>query len=421
VTRASLREYAAVQRSRYQQATRAEKHRLLDEIVAVTGLHRKAAIRLLGRAPRARPRPGPGGRPRTYGPEVAAAAEVLWQASGRIGAHRLQPFVAELLDRLLLWGELSVSADVDKLLRQLSRPTLARLLAPARAQFPRRGATITRPSHLLRQEIPVRTFTDWDDARPGFLEIDLVAHCGDSTRGFYLCTLCAVDIPTAWIELEAVWGKHQERVGSAVHRVRERLPVPLVGLDSDNGSEFINRHLLTWCRRHRITFTRSRAWKKNDSAHVEQKNGAIVRHLIGYDRFVTKAAFAQLQRVYDLVRLHINFFQPVQKLVTKTRQGARTHRVYDRAQTPYHRLCAAGVLAPAKRAELARLYQSLNPLRLRRDLDAALDRLWPLAAPDPHRAPGDTEVASTSLKSSPGGASAMAPVTLSYESTRTGG
>jgi hypothetical protein len=204
------------------------------------------------------------------------------------------------------------------------------VLEPARAQYPLRGATITHPSHLLRQEIPVRTFTDWDDARPGFVEIDLVAHCGSSTQGFYLCTLCAVDITTAWVELDAVWGKNQERVGSAVHRVRERLPVPLVGLDSDNGSEFINRHLLAWCRRFGITFTRSRAWKKNDSAHVEQKNGAIVRHLIGYDRFVSKAAFAQLQRVYTLVRLHINFFQPVQKLVSKTRHGARTHRLRSR-------------------------------------------------------------------------------------------
>jgi integrase-like protein len=404
VTRASLREYAAVQRLRYQQATRAEKHQLLDEIVAVTGLHRKAAIRLLGRAPRARPSPGPGGRPRTYGPEVAAAAEVLWQASGRIGAHRLQPFIAELLDRLIRWGELTVAPDVEKLLRRISRPTLARVLAPARAQFPRRGATITRPSHLLRQEIPVRTFTDWADACPGLLEIDLVAHCGSTTEGFYLCTLCAVDITTAWIELEAVWGKNQERVGSAVHRVRERLPVPLVGLDSDNGSEFINRHLLAWCQRHRITFTRGRAWKKNDSAHVEQKNGAIVRHLIGYDRFVSKAAFAQLQRVYDLVRLHINFFQPVQKLVRKTRQGPRAHRVYDRAQTPYRRLCAANVLTPAKRADLEQLYQSLNPLRLRRDLDAALERLWSLAAPDPHRVQGDSDIATRALKASPGGA-----------------
>jgi hypothetical protein len=192
-------------------------------------------------------------------------------------------------------------------------------------------------------------------------------------------------------------------VGTAVHRVRERWPVPLMGLDTDNGSEFINHHLYTWCQREGITFTRSRAWKKNDSAHVEQKNGAVVRHLVGYDRFASRAAYAQLARVYQLARLHVNFFQPVEKLVRKTRQGARVHRVYDRAQTPYQRLCAAGVLASTKRQELDALYQSLNPLTLQRDLEAALEHLWSLAAPDPLRSHGDTEVATPSLKSSPGG------------------
>jgi hypothetical protein len=398
VTRASLREYAAKQRERYHGATRAEKHRRLDEVVAVTGIHRKAAIRLLRRAPRPRATPGPGGRPRAYGPAVAGAAEVLWQASGRIGAHRLHPFVPELLDRLLRCGELTLTPAIDKLVRQASRPTLARLLGPARAHYPRRGATITRPGSALKHEIPIRTFSEWTNARPGFLEVDLVAHCGSSTDGFYLCTLCAVDITTAWVELEAVWGKGHARVGGAVHRVRTRLPLPLLGLDSDNGSEFINHALLAYCRLHRVTFTRSRPWKKNDSAHVEQKNGAVVRQLVGYDRFASRAAYGQLQRVYRLARLHVNFFQPVEKLVTKTRQGARTHRVYDQAQTPYQRLCATAGLTPETRRELDALYQSLNPLQLRRALERELDRLWTLAAPDPHRVPGITEIAPPSSR-----------------------
>jgi hypothetical protein len=334
---------------------------------------------------------------------VAAAAEVLWQASGRIGAHRLQPFVPELLDRLLRCGELTLVPAVDKLVRQASRPTLARLLGPARTRYPRRGATITRPGTVLRHEIPIRTFTEWTEARPGFLEVDLVAHCGSSTEGFYLCTLCAVDIATAWIELEPVWGKGQVRVGGAVDHVRTRLPMPLVGLDSDNGSEFINRSLRDYCRRYGVTFTRSRPWKKNDSAQVEQKNGAVVRQLIGYDRFASRAAYGQLQRVYRLARLHVNFFQPVEKLVTKTRHGARSHRVYDRAQTPYQRLCATGVLAADVHHELDALYQSLNPLQLRRTLERELDRLWTLAVPDPRRAPGDTEIATPLLTSPPGG------------------
>ncbi len=178
--------------------------------------------------------------------------------------------------------------------------------------------------------------------------------------------------------------------------------MPLLGLDSDNGSECINQSLYDYCRQSGITFIRSRAWKKNDSAHVEQKNGAVVRQLVGYDRFASKAAYAQLARVYALARLHVNFFQPVQKLVTTHRQGARVHRVYDRAQTPNQRLCASGVLAPRVREALEAPYQGLNPLQLRRELDAALDRLWTLAAPDPLR-PGHTEIAPPSLKSAPGG------------------
>jgi hypothetical protein len=386
VTRASLREYAAVQRARYlAAATRAEKGRLLDEVVAVTGLHRKAAIRLLRRAPRSPTAQPRAGRPRVYGRAVANVCAVLWQAVGHIGPQRLHPFVPELLDRLVRDGDLTIPPATDKLVRALSPATLGRLLAPARASRPVRGLSTTRSGTWLRHEIPVRTFTEWTDTGPGFLEIDLVAHCGSSTNGFYLCTLCTVDIATAWVELEAVWGKGHERVGGAVHRVAQRLPMPLRGLDSDNGSEFINHSLYEYCQNRGITFTRSRPWKKNDSAHVEQKNGAVVRQLIGYDRFASKAAYAQLAQVYRLARFHVNFFQPVQKLVNKTRDGARVHRTFDRAQTPYQRLCASGVLTEATRTDLEAVYQSLNPLQLRRDLDAALDRLWALAAPDPRR------------------------------------
>jgi hypothetical protein len=359
---------------------------LLDEVVKVTGIHRKAAIRLLrrpARAPTGRVRTG---RPRLYGRAVAAGAQVLWEAAGCIGPQRLQPFVPELLDRLMECDELALPPEVDKLLRQASAATLGRLLAPARASLPPRGATTTRPGTWLKGQIPIRTFAEWDDARPGFLEVDLVAHCGTSTEGFYLHTLSAVDITTGWMELEAVWGKGQSRVGAALHHARQQLPMPLLGLDSDNGSEFINHSLYTYCHREAITFTRGRPYKKNDSAHVEQKNGAIVRALIGYDRYASKAAYAHLGRVYRLVRLHVNFFQPVQKLVRKTRDGARVQRWYDRAQTPYQRLCATGGLAPAKRQELSVLYQSLNPLQLHRQIEREIERLWALATPEPaHR------------------------------------
>ncbi len=420
MTRASLREYATVQRERYLTATRGEKGALLDEVVAVTGLHRKAAIRLLRRTPRASAARSRAGRPRIYWPAVATAVEVLWQATGHIGPHRLHPFVPDLLDRLTRDGELTLAPEVDKLVRHVSPATLGRLLAPARQTRPTRGATTTRVGTWLRHEIPIRTFTEWDDAGPGFCEIDLVAHCGSSTQGFYLCTLCTVDIATAWVELEAVWGKGHERVGGGVHRVRQRLPMPLLGIDSDNGSEFINKRLYDYCQQTGVTFTRSRAWKKNDSAHVEQKNGAVVRQLIGYDRFASKAAYAQLARVYRLARLHVNFFQPVQKLVSKRREGARLHRVFDAAQTPYQRLGVSGVLSAEAHTQLETLYQRLNPLQLRRDLDAALDRLWALAAPDPLR-PGPTDIASPTPNVPRPGSRPPTPVTPTSELIESGG
>src|SRR5262249_30996986 len=255
--------YAAVQRQRYLAATRAEKGRLLDEVVAVTGLHRKAAIRLLRRPPRAPTARSRAGRPRVYGTLVAHALEVLWQAARHIGPPPLLPSRPDWPDRPSRAEWLVLPPEIDKLVRHASVATLGRLLAPARARRPQRGATTTRVGTWLRHEIPIRTFTEWDDAGPGFLEIDLVAHCGSSTQGFYLCTLCAVDIATAWVELEAVWGKGYERVGGGVHRVRQRLPMPLLGLDSDNGSEFINKSLYEYCQKTAVTFTRSRAWKKN--------------------------------------------------------------------------------------------------------------------------------------------------------------
>jgi hypothetical protein len=232
---------------------------------------------------------------------------------------------------------------------------------------------------LLKSSIPIRTFADWQENRPGFLEVDLVPHCGDSAEGFYLTTLSTVDVATGWSECVGVWGKGQERVGSAVHRVRQRLPFPLLGLNSDNGSEFINQHLYTYCQRHKITFTRSRSYKRNDSCHVEQKNWSVVRRLVGYDRYSSRVALETLNCVYDLLRLYVNFFQPVMKLVAKSRHGARVHKVYDTAQTPYQRLLEAGMLTEAKRQELATIYYGLNPVLLLKQINENLEYLWRLA------------------------------------------
>lgn len=380
MTRTSVREYLARQRERYHRLPRSDRSRLLTEMVAVTGYHRKAVLRCLSTLAPRRVSGRAVGRPRRYGADVGRAAQVLWQAAGQIGAKRLQPFVSALMARLVACGELTVRPATAELVRQMSISTLERLLAGARRTVARRGRSTTQPGGWLKHQIPVRTFADWDDARPGFLEIDLVAHCGEDGGGFFLHTLCAVDIATGWVELQPVWGKGHKRVRAALHEVRRRLPVRLCGVDTDNGSEFINRALFDYCRFERITFTRSRPYRKNDSAHVEQKNGAIVRALVGYDRYASRAAYAQLARVYRLLRLHTNFFQPVQRLVAKSRHGARVTRRYDRAQTPFQRLLATGTLSPFRQRELAALYETLNPLRLRRNIDAALAALWRLAA-----------------------------------------
>ncbi len=232
---------------------------------------------------------------------------------------------------------------------------------------------------MLKSSIPIRTFTDWQENKPGFMEVDLVGHCGESVEGFYLNTLCAVDVASGWTECLPVWGKGQQRVRSAVHRMRQRIPFVLLGVDSDNGSEFINQCFYNYCCQEKLTFTRSRSYKKNDSCHVEQKNGNIVRRLVSYDRYTSKAAYQYLARLYYIVRLYMNFFQPTMKLLDKTRNGAKVHKVYETAQTPYQRLLESGILSEAKQRELAAAYHGLNPVLLLKQINSNLEQLWQLS------------------------------------------
>jgi len=388
VTRRSILEYAEAIRGRYLGSSKEGKTRILEEFTAATGLHRKAAIRLLNRRGEGVRRKRQG-RPKVYGLEAVAALRVLWEAADRLCSKRFRPFLPELMEVLIRNGELSVSEQAKAELCCMSASTIDRLLRRWRLRDPRRGLGTTKPGTLLKNAIPIRTFSQWDEKRPGFLEVDpvsstgqaLVAHCGESAEGFYLTTLSAVDVSTGWYEPVAVWGKGQERVGGAVHRVKERLPMPLLGLDSDNGSEFINRGLYDYCQRWGITFTRSRSYKKNDSCHVEQKNWSVVRRVVGYDRYSTQAALKALEEVYALLRLYVNFFQPVLKLVGKSRQGAKVRKTYDTAQTPYQRLLKSGVLTEQKKRQLANVYAALNPVTLLKQIKDATRRLWSLNEP----------------------------------------
>jgi hypothetical protein len=378
MTKASIEEYTEAVRGRYLRAAKKEKGRILDEFIQVSGYHRKAAIRLLhrDRSPGRRRRRG---RQHCYGSEVADALHQTWEASDRLCSKRLKPFLGELARVMRQHGQLHLNAAVEAQLCRMSPATIDRLLRPWRRLGGRHRFSTTKPGSLLKSSIPIRTFADWQEASPGFLEVDLVAHCGESTEGFYLTTLSAVDVATGWSECIGVWGKGQHRVGAAVHELRQRLPFAMLGLDSDNGSEFINQHLYTYCRREGITFTRSRSYKKNDSCHVEQKNWSVVRRLVGYDRYKSQAALEALNRAYRVLRLYTNFFQPTMKLVSKTRHGARVHKVYDTAQTPYQRLLECGVLSQNKRTELAAIYGGLNPVRLLSQINANLEQLWKMA------------------------------------------
>jgi len=378
MTRGSIREYIEAVQVRYLKANKKEKGLILDEFIQVTGYHRKAAVRLLhrDRLPRQGRRRG---RQRHYGDETVNALRMLWEASDHLCSKRLKPFIGELIRVLRRHGELVVNSDVEAELNYISPSTIDRLLRPWRRLEGHRPLTTTKPGTLLKKSIPIRTFADWIEERPGFLEVDLVAHCGENTEGFYLNTLCAVDVASGWSECTGVWGKGQERVGAAIHQLRGRLPFPLLGLDSDNGGEFINQHLYNYCRREGITFTRSRSYKKNDSCHVEQKNWSLVRRVIGYDRYNSHTALERLNLVYATLRHYVNFFQPTMKLVSKIRHGAKVHKVYDIAKTPYQRLLELGALTPAKQSELAAIYHGLNPVQLLRQLNGNLERLWKLA------------------------------------------
>ena len=384
MTRGSIREYTEAVRLRYLQAAKKERGEILDEFTKVTGYHRKAAIRILRRGKRLKASKRRG-RPRRYDAVVAGALRVAWEATDRLCSKRLHPFLPELVKILRRHGDKTMTAEIEAELCRVSSSTIDRLLRPYRQIGGRRPFTSTKPGSLLKSSIPIRTFADWEENRPGFLEVDLVIHCGESAEGFYLTTLSTVDVASGWSECIGVWGKGQERVGAAIHRTRKRLPFPLLGLDSDNGSEFINHHLYTYCQREGITFTRSRSYKKNDSCHVEQKNWSVVRRLIGYDRYNSRTALEALNRVYDLLRLYINFFQPVMKLVTKTRHGARVHKVYDTARTPYQRLLEAGILTEAKQQELATTYYGLNPVSLLRQINENLECLWGMAERPAHQ------------------------------------
>lgn len=369
------RELLAQIAPRYREAHVAQKTVILDEFVAATGYDRKYAIRLLSK-PVAPPGPIRRPRPRRYGTAVQEALAVAWSATNYVCAKRLVPFLPELVPALEAHGHLCLPPEIRAQLLAISPATADRLLQALRRREHPRSISATKAGTLLKQQVPVRTFADWDEAKPGFLEADLVAHAGTSLRGSFLWTLTVTDVATGWTECQALRYRGQDSVVAALDRIRQLLPFPILGIDTDNGSEFLNNELISFCSRQQITFTRARAYRKNDQCFVEQKNGSIVRQLVGYDRFDGEAAYQQLVELYRAVRLFVNFFQPSMKLETKRREGSKVHRQYALAQTPWQRLQAAKLLAEERNAHLSRVFAALDPVRLLRQIQQLQNALW---------------------------------------------
>lgn len=378
MSQCSKRELVDAIRPRYLKAPRNEKSKIIDEFMANTGCHRKHAIRLLRKGYPARKKKR-SGRKKKYQGEVVQALTQIWEICGRICSKRLKPFLPEMVAVLERHKEIVLEAGVKELLLSMSCATIDRCLQKEHFEK-RHGISTTRPGTLLKNAITVRTFTDWNEARPGFMEIDLVAHCGGSTEGQFCYTLTAVDIATGWTECLAVKNRTQEAVFDQIVQMRARLPFPLLGLDSDNGSEFINDMLYRYCMKEMITFTRSRPYRKNDQAHVEQKNWTVVRRTVGYDRYETLEQLSLLQSIYADLRYYVNFFQPVLKLVGRKQLAERKFtKVYDQAATPLQRALQSSEMSVQTKAALINAYLHCNPVALKNKIDDNVADLWHLS------------------------------------------
>jgi hypothetical protein len=379
MTHTARAELTHVVRRRYCAAASAEKHRILDEFIAVTGYHEKSAIRVLNTEPTAKRRQIRN-RPSLYDEAVRAALIVLWEASDRVCGKRLRALLPILLPALERNGHLHLGEPMRQKILAMSASTIDRLLRVPRSATRLKKARRALPA--ARRRIPVRTFADWNEPPPGSMEMDLVAHCGEVNRGSYVNSLVLTDIASGWTEAAPLVVRESGLVVETLERIRQGLPFALRALDVDNGSEFVNESLIQYCLSHGIELTRSRPYRKNDQAWIEQKNGAVVRKLLGYRRFQGIAAAQAITRLYGASRLFVNFFQPSFKLAEKHRQGAHVSKRYHPPQTPCERLQQAENLSDAAKAKLREVAGALDPLKLLEEIRAVQAHLVTLADGD---------------------------------------
>jgi hypothetical protein len=344
---------------RYQQASSAQKTLLLDSFVEWTGYTRKYAITLLNHGKHGQQAIQRCRLPQ-YGPAVQQALFLAWKATHYICAKRLLPSMPSLVVLLEGQGRLQLTEEEHRQLLAMSLSTAERFLRTQRKPH-LHGLSTTTPGPLCKSQIPVRTFSQWEEDRPGFVEMDLVAHCGDHLNGGFLYTLTLTDLATGWTECIPLQEKSADAVLAALEQARKLFPFPLLGIDTDSGAEFLNAEVIAYCEQEQLTFTRGRPGVKNDQCHVEQKNGAVVREAVGCARLVGEQAYRQLSEVYRALRLVVNCFQPSLKLQTKVFRGEQVRHIYDAAKTPLQRLLASGVLSETRQRELSRLATAKNP------------------------------------------------------------
>ena len=372
------KELTAAIRERYHQASSSDRGRILDEFVAVTGYHRKHAIRVLADAS---PKPARSPRSRLYDEAVRQALIVLWEASDRVCGKRLKMLIPILVGAMERHGHLQLDAEVRARLMQISAATIDRTLAATRASIDGQRKRRTGVGAAIRRSVPVRTFADWRDPPPGFFEVDMVEHCGGSkVGGDFVHTLTLTDIASGWTECVAMPVRNQALVVEALCIVGAVLPFGMLGVDTDNDSAFMNQTVFDYCQAHGLEQTRSRAYRKNDQAWVEQKNGSIVRRLVGYGRLSGLPATRALAQLYSASRLYVNFFQPSFKLKSKSRDGARVHKTYYPPATPCNRLLASARVSEQVKRKLRVQFEQLDPVLLLRDIREAQQVLSDFAA-----------------------------------------
>jgi hypothetical protein len=372
-------ELVEVLRERYQRSTKVAKSRILDELVEITGYHRKYALRLL-RQP-STPREGQvPGRRRIYNDAVKEALVVLWEASDRICGKRLKAILPELLESLESHKHLTLDPCVRELLLAVSAASIDRLLRSIRSQANSRNRR--RPVRKTRSLVLVKTFADWEEVKPGNLEIDFVAHCGGTLVGSFIHSLVMTDVSSGWTEATPMLVREQSLVVEGLEVLRGQLPIPLLGINSDNDSAFINDSVITYCSEQKIAFTRSRPYRKNDQAWIEQKNGAVIRRFVGHSRYSGAVAGQTLANLYGNLRLYVNFFQPSFKLLSKHRERGKVKKFYAKPKTPCDRLLADLRIESRDKEALLQKRAELDPIVLLHQIRLAQSALALLASPE---------------------------------------